>query len=427
LFAQSTAHALLTMPDYCGTLAATRCLGEAGVQVWVAGESVVAPAAYSRHVVRRLHCPPAAQDARLIEWLLDVGARRPGGVLYPTSDDHAWIQAVHADELSRHYRLYAPDASVLERLLDKRALHEACGEVGIAVPRSLYPRDRGEASAMAERAPIPLLVKPRTQVLSRMRSKGTIVRERAQVGAAFAEFRRTNSFGSAVLARMPQAALPMLQAYHSEGVSGSYLVSGFVDRTGELFVARAANKVLQRPRALGITLCAEAAPVDGALAERIRALFRHVGYYGIFQMEFLRVNSELLLIDFNPRYYHYMSFDIARGMPLPVLAHLAACGETAALERWVATARSENGSRAKAFTHGFDLDELLLVQRLTGAMSRQEAERWQAWRASYQHQLVDAVRERGDSMPSLVDAAAHVVHYLRHPGSFVRSIALGRG
>jgi len=368
------------------------------------------------------------QTERMLDWLVAVGGSTRDTVLYPTSDDFAWLQALHEGELSSRYRLYAPPVSVIETLLDKRALEEACARVGIVTPRAYYPDSEEDVARVSREAPMPLLIKQRTQVLSRTRSKGRIVQDRADVSREFADFARQNTYARAVHERMPQATRPFLQEYHQEGVSGSYLVSGFIDRTGDLFVVRAANKVMQRPRALGIALCAEAAPLDGALVERIRALWRSVGYFGVFQMEFLRAEGLSMLIDVNPRYYHYMAFDIARGMPLPLLAHLAASGDHAALARQVEKAQvdlTNGGTGARAFTYGLHFGELLLTHALTGAISWKEARHWRRWRASHRGHLVDAVHDPHDGMPSLVDAALHLAHNGRHPRSFLR-FALGR-
>jgi predicted ATP-grasp superfamily ATP-dependent carboligase len=416
------------MPEHCGTLAAARCLGDAGVDVWTAGEAPLATAGHSRSVTRRLRCPPVDQTEHLIEWLVAVGSTSRDTVLYPTSDDFAWLQALHESELSPRYRLYAPPAGVIETLLDKRALGEACARVGMATPRAYFPDTDAELERVAREAPMPLLIKQRTQVLSRTRSKGRIVHNRADLAREFAEFASENTYGPAIHERLPQATRPFLQEYHHEGVSGSYLVSGFIDRSGDLFVARAANKVMQRPRALGIALCAEAAPLDRELVDRIRALCRSVGYFGVFQMEFLRVDGVSMLIDVNPRYYHYMAFDIARGMPLPLLAHLAASGDDAALAREVEHAQvdlTNGGSGARAFTYGLHFGELLLTHTLTGAISWREAAQWRRWRASHRGHIVDAVHDPHDGMPSLVDAALHLAHNGRHPRSFLR-FALGR-
>ncbi len=355
---------------------------------------------------------------------MDLGARSPRSVLYPTCDDYAWLQALHADELSRHYELYAPGRDVIETLLDKRLLHEACAKADIRTPKTFFPESEADVLALAESAPMPLLLKQRTQVLSRTRSKGHIVTARGNLSAAYREFVRDNAHAPPVLASMPHASQPLLQTYHAEGVSGSTLVSGFIDRSGKHFVARAASKVLQRPRSLGIALCLEAIALDDALAEQVRALCTQVGYFGVFQVEFLNVGEERLLIDFNPRYYHYLAFDIARGMRLPLMAHYAARNDEASLAREIAAAQHAESGEAHVFTYRLQLRELLLAQTLAGTMTRQEAARWRNWSARHQAEMVDAVYDAGDRMPSLVDAWSHIVHRVRHPRSFVRHIAL---
>src|SRR5438874_12660913 len=111
---------LLTMPEYCGTLAAARSCGAMGLEVMTAGADPLAPAGFSKHVRRRLSCPSLSEPDALLEWLSGYGRRNPGTVLYPTADDVAWLQVVHAKELPRDFRLYAPGPQALETPLDKR-------------------------------------------------------------------------------------------------------------------------------------------------------------------------------------------------------------------------------------------------------------------------------------------------------------------
>src|SRR5215510_9027275 len=94
----SAVPALLTMTQYAGTLAAARCLALQGVAVIVAADHLLAPALWSRAVSRRLACPAVERGpAALAQWLLELGAREPGAVLYPTSDELAWLISRHRD------------------------------------------------------------------------------------------------------------------------------------------------------------------------------------------------------------------------------------------------------------------------------------------------------------------------------------------
>src|SRR5882672_9837994 len=96
---------LLPMASYHGTLAAVRCLGAAGVRVTLAESSPLVPAVWSRFAARRVRSPSPEDPPSFLQWLMDFGAREPGHVLHPTSDDVAWLYARHRDELAKHFIL----------------------------------------------------------------------------------------------------------------------------------------------------------------------------------------------------------------------------------------------------------------------------------------------------------------------------------
>ena len=68
-------------------------------------------------------------------------------VLYPTSDDVAWLQSTNLEKLQPYFRLYSPDATSMENVLDKRRLFEACCEVGIDSPTSYFAESLDEVAA----------------------------------------------------------------------------------------------------------------------------------------------------------------------------------------------------------------------------------------------------------------------------------------
>jgi D-aspartate ligase len=416
------APTLLTVADYCGTLAAARLLGDMGSRVTVADPNFMGPASWSRRVSRRLRCPAYAHIDRLIEWLLGFGAAEPGHVLYPTCDEYAWLIALHAEELGRHFRIYSPATEVIEALLDKRSLQELCTAVGIETPASWYPDGEHDLATIAAGASFPLLIKQRTQILSTSHTKGMLVPSPAELPGLYRDFARGNSFDAALLARRPGVALPLLQAYFPEASDGSLLVAGFIDRSGELFVARASNKLLQIPPRLGIALCLEPAPLPPDLADRIARLCRTAGYFGVFQMEFIRTQGRHLLIDFNPRYYHHLAFETARGMPLPLMAYLAACGRNDELAQEVRSAVvAPDPIPGPLFTHQTQLRAVLTLRRLSGRISRDEAA---AWRARCGTGAVDAVRDPTDAAPALFDSLLLAADWGRSPiSTYIRMTA----
>ena len=357
----------------------------------------------------------------MLEWLLDFGKRSPGHVLYPTSDETAWLIAANREELGRHFRLYSPPLEALVCLLDKWRLGEAARDARLGVPEAWCPADAAEAARVSREATFPLYVKTRTQVFASAQSKGRRVDTPADLLAQWESRLGQIRFPPEVVERIPGAELPLLQAAAS-GSDRIYTVDGFVDETGELFSMRGCVKVLQWPRGRGPGICFEAAPVPAEVEEGLVRLFRRVGFHGVFDAEFLEDGGRHLLIDVNPRLYNHMAFEIDRGLPLPWLAYLGAVGDREALRAAVTSAKQAVGG-PDVYVHRLPLRMMLGVQALTGAMSREERKGWRDWVARHEGHTSDPVRQERDPWPSAGEVALELVRLAEHPRAYLRRLA----
>lgn len=415
---------LLTMAGYGGTLAAARCLGRAGIDVTVASDGAGQPASWSRWTRRSVRCPDYRDSQRFIDWLLDFGSREPRHVLYPTCDDLAFLFARHAVELGERFLLYQPPLETVLALLDKRSLAAAAAAAGLQTPVTYLPADDAALERIAHEARFPLLIKPRTQVMFRTLNKGVRVQRREDLLEAYRGYLRANTYLPTLLAERPDIARPMLQEYYPEGEEDIHSVAGFADPGGKLFVARASRKVLQQPRRVGVGVCFEDAPLDPVESRGIAALCQTTGYFGVFEAEFIRVGDRRLLIDFNPRYYNQMGFEIARGLRLPLLVYAGARGDQGGLRREVREAQGRTDHGVRAWCHRFALSLMIAMQRLSGRMSADDVRHWREWSARHRDRTVDATFDREDILPALIDAGRHLKGALRHPRAFYRSIVM---
>jgi D-aspartate ligase len=415
-----TPPALLFLGNYYGTLATARCLGERGVNVVLADTRRWQRAAGSRHVGERVACPGVSDVDGFVAWLERFGRDRPGHVLFPASDELAWVFAVHESALARDFISYSPPRDAITGILDKWRLTEACRAVGIDTPATYCPQDAAEVDALAKELTIPVMIKPRSQVLLTSGSKGTKVDDPKTLPEAYRQFVGENPPVDALSKRDPSLGRPLVQEYRPEAADGIYNLAGFIDRSGKNVVVRASRKILQRPRKLGIGLCFESAPLDPKLADGVMRLCRELGYFGIFEIEMIESDGRFLLIDFNPRPYSQMAFEIARGVPLPYLAYLDATGQTDALARAVADAQREPDASATAYAHTLLLSLVIAGQTLRSPFGGATPEPWARWLRD--HRLADAVFDATDPLPALLDAAAHLEQFARHPRSFVRSL-----
>lgn len=420
------APVLLAVADFYGTLSAARCLGRRGIQVVVADWRRLPAARWSRYATRKVTCPPPDNVGRFMAWLLEFGASEPGHVLYPTSDDTAWLYATRAEQLSQFFHLYQPPPATIERLLDKSLLLETCRLTGIDAPRTYSPRGLGDLPEITEQASFPLLIKPRTQVLSRTHAKGRIVRNRQDLGAAYARYLEEHGYASEMVDSEPAMTFPLLQAYHPEATDGSYCVSGFIDRSGSLTAFRFARKVLQRPRSLGIGVCFEGAPPRADLADKVVAICKEVGYFGAFEAEFIHVGKRDLLIDFNPRYYGQMEFDTARGLPLPLLVQFAALEDEAALAESIREAQNPPTGSELVYRDWVGFFIVACAQVLSRQSGRGERVRWREWSRAHRGRVVDASYARDDRLPIIFNVFQQGLVLGRHPRAFIRQVVLDR-
>jgi predicted ATP-grasp superfamily ATP-dependent carboligase len=329
--------------------------------------------------------------------------------------------------LSSSFALYQPGLETMMRILDKGQLLDHARAVGIDAPDTWLPKSRKDVERIAREAGGALLVKPRTQVSVRDHTKGALCRPGAK--ALLAEYDRfvgQGAFGTEIGRLFPEATQPMIQTYHPEATEAIYSLSGFRDSSGKHVALLGARKVLQRPRRLGIGLCFDSAPVDADLAARVVRLCERIGYYGVFEAEFIRSGDRALMIDLNARFYNQIVFDIARGVDLPRLAYAGAMGDEAEIARLVAVVPKDADVQGLAFCNRFGLEVTIGAQRLFGTMSREEAARWREWRTGPGRRLVDAVAAEDDPYPLICDAAQQILGYVRHPRAFVKQVGLAK-
>jgi len=413
---------LLCDGGYYGTLAATRTLGANGVPVLVADSNMLAPALWSRQVAGRFRCPPASDTERFVAWASALGQRYGRPVICPTSDDVSLVLALYRRELERDFHFYQPDLDTLLNLLDKSKLAQVVRGAGLEMPETWSPGNLQEAEEVIRDQRGHLLIKPRTQSLLNTHSKGTIVLGgREESVRTYTKFRRRNVLAPQLAARFPDWTLPIVQRYHPEAVDKVYSIAGFIDRGGQNMAVRAAEKVLQLPVRLGTGLCFQSAEVEVELASGLKRLLQSIGYFGIFEAEFIRLPGRSLLIDINGRLYNQLAFDVARGLPLPTLFYEGALGNHEVVAAATAAAAGAESTGPRAFCNRSRLAVLLGLRRILGTMPGQAARRWREWCEADPDAVIDAVVDSKDPWPRRFDLLFQLHSYLRHPRAFLRN------
>ena len=414
---------VLCNAGYYGTLAAMRSLGRIGVPIVTVDTGILSPGGYSRYSSCHLKSP-SLDSADWSEWLLAIGRDGPRRAIYATSDTVSYALAERREEFSSVFDLYQPDLNTMMSILDKGLLHKHAQAVGMDTAETWLPETADEAEKIVREVGGRLVVKPRSQLSVRSGAKGLLIDASGTNGrAVYDDLLKQVGHGNRFVKRFPEATMPMLQRYHPEAMKQIYSLSGFRDASGEHVVMRAAIKILQRPRELGVGLCFDEAEVIPALAEQTVRLCERIGYYGAFELEFIVVDGRMLLIDFNGRLYNQPAYDIARGMDLPRMVYAGATRQPEELARLVQAGSRCSGSVPRIFCNSFGLSLMIAAQRIFRTMSLEEANRWRRWRKDADERCVDSIRDADDPVPALVDGAGQVWKSIRYSRSFVREMS----
>lgn len=421
--------ALITDPEYFGSLTAVRDLGRSGHSVDVVDvHRRLSRSAASRYCTRRLQAPAEPHTVAAIEWLRHVGRETPGRFLYPTSDDMAWRIAQSQDVLREHFLLYQPAATATLGLLDKKQLYAFAERCGVLYPRTWAPGSQADvrdlAATLTREAAFPVIVKPRTQA-GGPKAKGDVVESPQDLMRAVDLFRRPGAYSEEFRRAAPDGIQwPLVQQFMPEASANTYSVSGFIDRSGSVLTARASTKVFQIPVRIGIGIAFEGRAVRRPQIDAIESLARASGYFGAFEVEFIHSSDgQLYLMDFNPRYYGQMNFEVSRGMRLPSIAYAAAVGDDKALQLLVTQSESSlrsSDATVERFCDQFMFRMLLRAQSLKGRLAPGAHRTWLQWMEA--GELSDFLTADDDPAPAKVDQTTRRRHWLRHPLSTYRML-----
>jgi D-aspartate ligase len=300
--------------NWAPTMTFAYSLGRRGVPLHVYGSGA---SGWSRYCTERRNCPPPENTAVFLPWLRDL--LRTGEItrIAPTTDLIAYYCSLLRDEFPAAVQRAIAPLPEIENALIKSRFCAACDAVGQPFPQVRTPDSLEAAVSAAQELGYPLILKPKSHLAVGTAERGGLIHDEAELRAEFHEYSITPGQES-LAARYPELRWPLLQRYIPSARSRVYSLTGIKDCDGGILTAALSYKSKQWPPDIGTSI-AQLSHVDESIMKAALPVVDQLVSRGLFELELVVGDSQLLAIDWNPRAYGFIKLDVARGHDLPWL------------------------------------------------------------------------------------------------------------
>ena len=300
------------------SLGAARNLATHGVPVYVL-DSELCVAQFSRRVRRFIRCPPADDEARFVEFLLEIAAEKDMNdwVIFPSTDEYVRILAQHRQRLSERYLVTTPPWDVVKFLYDKRLTHHLAVRQGVPVPETYNPGSVHDLVSL--NLDFPVVLKP--AISSRFCS---VTKKKAYRANDMQELMNLYEAMAAII----DPSEILIQELIPGRAENLFSFVGFF-KDGITVAGLSARRPRQHPMEFG-RASTFVETVDVAELETLATQFlQGIAYSGLAEVEFMYdpKHDRFELLEVNPRIWGWHSIAVRAGLDLPYLAYADAIGE----------------------------------------------------------------------------------------------------
>jgi predicted ATP-grasp superfamily ATP-dependent carboligase len=308
---------VLIFGAHIAALGVLRVLARRGIPVFVVDDTtnIITKSRWHRPAEQTL--AETSDPAVLAGYLTSLDL--PGAVLIPCSDRWALAVAGLPTELRQRFPASIAPYDAVASFVDKDRFHALVDRLDLPRPRSIPIARSADLELATDEDLANGFLKPtesqrHNQVF---KSKGSFVRSRDEA------IRLVDEAAAAGITFLLQEWIP-------GDMSQTFLIDGFVDRTGAITAMAARRRVRMDPPRLANTCCDVTIPLSEveACTPALRTLLHAVAYRGIFNVEFKldARDGRFKIIELNPRPFWLIAHIAQAGLDLPWMSYLDAQG-----------------------------------------------------------------------------------------------------
>ena len=295
--------------DYQG-LGIVRSLGRRKVPVCLIDDER-SISQFSRYTTHSITVSNLRDERQTVDTILNVGHRLGlrGWVLYPTRDETVAAIARNRPRLTEFFRVPTPDWGTVQWVWDKRNTYSLANDLGIATPRTWYPKSLADLEEI--RSDPPFVVKPaiKEHFFYATKAKAWRVNSRCELRDRFQQAAALVGAGEVMIQDLIPGNGRQQFAYCTFFKEGKGV--------GSMVVCRSRQHPPEFGRSSTFVETIDL-PVLQTLSERF---LRAIQYYGLVEIEFKLDprDNEFKLLDVNGRTWGYHSLGFSAGVDFPYL------------------------------------------------------------------------------------------------------------
>ena len=335
---------LLTDGNERATLAVTRALGAAGVEVVVGAESVRSLAGSSRYCVKQFIYPsPYTEPDRYLQCLVDTARTCAIDALFPMSDLAMHIISPVKAQFEAGTSVPIPSADAFEFVSDKYRLMQFALEHGVPVPDTLFVPGGDVERVIGEIQAFPVVVKPGCSLVF---EQGRWVKTSVRYAGSREELLRI--YRDYAYLKRPSL---IQRRIVGEGC-GLFLLAD----NGKLLGLFGHRRLRERPPSGGVSVLRESILPSKQMVDSALTLLENIRWHGVAMVEFKQdvATKVPYLMEINGRFWGSLQLAIDAGINFPLLLLKLAMGKPEA----VPSAGYRVGVRSRWLLG--DLDHLLM-------------------------------------------------------------------
>ncbi len=310
------ARVLVLDGEQRSALAATRSLGQKGVEVLVASELKATLAGSSKYCSESLVYPsPHTEGARFIDFLRTELPRLNVKVIFPMTEVTTLELIKHKGELADYCIPFA-EHDAFDALTDKWKLIERCSQLGVPAPKTWFIKSPNDINSAKDQFSYPVVIKP---YRSRIKLNGVWV----STSVEYAESH--HAFDKIISSRLYLMEAPFLvQEYIAGEGRGVFAVYN----KGSKVASFAHRRIREKPPSGGVSVLSESILPSQKLVKYSDILLHSVDWHGVAMVEYkVTPDGKPFIIEVNARFWGSLQLAVDAGVDFPWILYQIAIGQ----------------------------------------------------------------------------------------------------